>query len=170
MELGRPGMADEFETGLIEALPALRRYALSLCRKPDVADDLVQTAVERAIAARGRFDPATRLGPWLFRILRNAWIDSTRRAGSRGIEIDIGDMPEAAVHDGVRASEAVLMLRQTEAALATLPAEQREVILLVCVEGLSYAEAAEVLDIPRGTVMSRLARGRVALAGKLGIE
>ena len=62
------------------------------------------------------------------------------------------------------------MLRQTEAALATLPEEQREVILLVCFEELSYAEAAEVLGIPRGTVMSRLSRGRVALAAKLGIE
>jgi len=163
-------MADAFETGLIEALPALRRYALSLCRKPDIADDLVQTTVERAIAARTRYDPATRLEPWLFRILRNAWIDIARRAGTRGIEIEIGDAPWAAVHDGTRASEASLMLRQTREALTTLPDEQREVILLVCFEGLSYAEAAEVLDIPKGTVMSRLARGRIALAAKLGIE
>ncbi|TCO73323.1 RNA polymerase sigma factor [Rhodovulum euryhalinum] len=163
-------MADAFETGLIEALPVLRRYALSMCRKPDIADDLVQTTVERAIAARTRFDPSMRLEPWLFRILRNAWIDSARRSGTRGVEIDITDAPEAAVHDGARATEAALMLRQTQAALAMLPAEQREVIVLVCIEGLSYAEAAEVLEIPRGTVMSRLARGRVALAEKMGIE
>lgn len=163
-------MGDAFETGLIGALPALRRYALSLCRKPDIADDLVQTTVERAISARSQFDPTTRLDPWLFRILRNAWIDMARRVGTRGIEIDVFEMPEAAIHDGARASEAALMLRQTQAALATLPPEQREVILLVCVEGLSYAEAAEVLGIPKGTVMSRLARGRVALAGKMGID
>lgn len=163
-------MGDAFETGLIEALPALRRYALSLCRKPDIADDLVQTTVERAIAARASYDPAMRLQPLLFRILRNAWIDMARRTGTRGVEIDVFDMPEAAVHDGARATEAAVMLRQTEAALATLPVEQREVIVLVCVEGLAYAEAAEVLGIPKGTVMSRLARGRVALAGKLGIE
>ena len=163
-------MGDSFETGLIGALPALRRYALSLCRKADVADDLVQTTVERAIAARDRLDPAMRLEPWLFRILRNGWIDRLRRQGSRGTEIDIAARPEAAVHDGVRASEAALVLRQTTEARAMLPAEQREVILLVCFEEFTYGEAAEVLGIPKGTVMSRLARGRIALAAKLGIE
>ncbi len=163
-------MADAFETDLIAALPVLRRYAISLCRRPDVADDLVQTTVERALAARGSFDPATRLQPWLFRILRNAWVDQVRRAATRGTELDVTEMPEAAVVDGARATEAALMLHQTEAALATLPAEQRDVIHLVCFEELSYAEAAAVLGIPIGTVMSRLARGRVALAEKLGIK
>ena len=163
-------MQDAFERDLVAATPKLWRFALSLCRRADVADDLVQTTVERAIASRGRFDPASRLDPWLFRILRNAWIDATRRQATRGTELDIADMPEAAVHDGARASESALFLKQTEAALATLPAEQREVILLVCFEELSYAEAAAVLGIPTGTVMSRLARGRVALAGKLGIS
>ncbi|WP_233489125.1 RNA polymerase sigma factor [Rhodovulum sp. 12E13] len=163
-------MRDDFETELVAALPVLRRYAISLCRRPDMADDLVQIAVERAVAARDRVDPDTRLEPWLFRILRNAWIDAGRRQATRGTEIDVHDTPEAAVHDGVRAAEATVMLRQTEAALATLPEEQREVIVLVCFEELSYAEAAGVLGIPKGTVMSRLARGRVALAAKLGIE
>ena len=163
-------MRDDFERDLVAALPVLRRFALSLCRRADVADDLVQTTVERAVAARGRFSPGTRLEPWLFRILRNAWIDAGRRQATRGAELDVHEMPEAAVHDGARATEAALMLKQTEAALATLPDEQREVIVLVCFEELSYAEAAEVLGIPKGTVMSRLARGRVALAAKLGIE
>lgn len=163
-------MRDHFDRELVAALPVLRRYAISLCRRPDMADDLVQIAVERAVAARDRFDPDTRLEPWLFRILRNAWIDAGRRQATRGTEIDVHAVPEAAVHDGVRAAEAALMLRQTEAALATLPDEQREVIVLVCFEELSYAEAAKVLGIPKGTVMSRLARGRVALAAKLGIE
>ena len=163
-------MLDDFERDLVAALPVLRRFALSLCRRSDLADDLVQTTVERAVKARDRFDPATRLQPWLFRILRNAWIDEGRRRGTRGTEIDVTDMPEAAVFDGARATEAALMLKQTEAAIATLPEEQAEVILLVGMEGLSYAEAAEVLGIPKGTVMSRLARGRVALAQKMGIE
>ena len=163
-------MGDDFERDLVAALPRLRRFALSLCRKGDVADDLVQTTVERAIAARGRFDPGTRLDPWLFRILRNAWIDVARRTATRGTEIDVTDAPEAAVVDGSRTSEANLMLKSTEEALATLSAEQREVIELVCFEELSYAEAAEVLEIPKGTVMSRLARGRAALAEKLGIS
>lgn len=163
-------MQDQFERDLVAAAPKLWRFAMSLCRRADVADDLVQTTVERAVASRGRFDPASRLEPWLFRILRNAWIDGARRQATRGVELDIADMPEAAVHDGVRASEAVLLLRQTEAALETLPEEQREVVLLVCFQELSYAEAAAVLGIPKGTVMSRLARGRVALAEKIGIS
>jgi RNA polymerase sigma-70 factor (ECF subfamily) len=94
----------------------------------------------------------------------------TRRTTTRGNEVYIFEMPEASVFDGERASEAVLTLRATENALARLPAEQREVILLVCYEELSYAEAAEVLGVPRGTVMSRLSRGRAALAELLGIR
>lgn len=163
-------MRDEFERDLIAALPALRRFALSLCRRGDVADDLVQTTVERAVASRDRYDPSTRLDPWLFRILRNAWIDLGRRRATRGVEIDVTDSPDVAVVDGQRVTDAVLMLRETEAALATLPDEQREVIVLVCFEELSYAEAAEVLGVPKGTVMSRLSRGRLALAERLGIS
>jgi len=162
-------MLDDFEKELVAALPVLRRFALSLCRRPDVADDLVQTTVERAVAARERFDPDTRLQPWLFRILRNAWVDAGRRQSTRGTEIELADAPEAGFHDGPRASEAALMLKQTQAALATLPEQQRDVIVLVCFEELSYTEAAEVLGIPKGTVMSRLARGRIALAEKMGI-
>ncbi len=163
-------MLDEFESALVAALPKLRRYAMSLCRRGDVADDLVQTAVERAVAARARFDPRTPVDPWLFRILRNAWIDMSRRRASRGAEIDIADAPQAATVDGPRVTEATLMLRKTEEAMLSLPVEQREVIHLVCFEDLSYAEAAEVLGVPVGTVMSRLARGRIALARKLGIN
>jgi RNA polymerase sigma-70 factor (ECF subfamily) len=162
-------MRDAFEQNLVEALPRLRRFALSLCRRGDVADDLVQTTVERAVASRNSYDPATRLDPWLFRILRNAWIDLTRRAATRGTEIDVVDTPEAATVDGERVTEARLMLQRTEAAMATLPDEQREVIVLVCFEEMSYAEAADILGIPKGTVMSRLARGRAALAERLGI-
>jgi RNA polymerase sigma-70 factor (ECF subfamily) len=161
---------DTFERDLVAALPKLRRYALSLCRRGDLADDLVQVTVERALVARDRHDPATRLDPWLFRILRNAWIDMARRTATRGTEIDVHDAPDAAVVDGPRVTENALMLKQTQAALAALSPEQREVIVLVCFEEMSYAEAAEVLGIPAGTVMSRLARGRIALAEKLGID
>lgn len=163
-------MPDAFESDLIAALPSLRRYALSLCRQPDVADDLVQTCVERAIAARRSYDPTTRLDPWLFRILRNAWLDLVRRRATRGTELDVTETPEAAIHDGERETEAILMLRKTEAAMAALPEEQREVLHLVCFEELSYAETAEILGIPKGTVMSRLARARMALAERLGIK
>ncbi|MCF3974275.1 RNA polymerase sigma factor [Paracoccus salsus] len=159
-----------FGEALIGRLPALRRYALSLARRADVADDLVQITVERAIAAADSYDPASRLDPWLFRITRNAFIDMTRRQRTRGIEVDVFDMPQALPTDGQRQIEGRLMLRATAAAMRTLPPEQREILSLVCVHELSYAEAAEILQIPTGTVMSRLSRARLALARKLGIE
>jgi RNA polymerase sigma-70 factor (ECF subfamily) len=163
-------MRDTFSDDLISLLPNLRRFALSLCRSGDVADDLVQITAERAFAARDRFDPATRLDAWLFRILRNAWIDHARRMSTRGATVDIADAPDALSVDGVRDIEAILMLRQTEAAMAYLPEEQREVLMLVCVDELSYKEAAEVIGVPIGTVMSRLARARLALSARMGIK
>ncbi|VDS08047.1 RNA polymerase sigma factor SigM [Paracoccus haematequi] len=159
-----------FGEALIRLLPNLRRYAMSLARRPDLADDLVQTTVERAIRAADSHDPAARLEPWLFRITRNAFIDLTRRQRTEGVQVDVFDMPEALAHDGDRAVEARLMLRATQDAMQALPPEQSEILHLICIEELSYAEAAAVLDIPKGTVMSRLSRARLALAEKLGIR
>jgi RNA polymerase sigma-70 factor, ECF subfamily len=163
-------MRDGFNEDLIALLPNLRRFALSLCRRGDLADDLVQITAERAFAARDRFDPTTRLDAWLFRILRNAWIDHARRMTTQGTQIALDDAPDARLVDGVRDVEAVLMLRKTEAAMAELPEDQREVMMLVCVDELTYKEAAEVIGVPIGTVMSRLARARLALTAKLGIK
>ncbi|NHM18527.1 RNA polymerase sigma factor [Tritonibacter mobilis] len=160
----------EFESALIALLPNLYRFALRLSRKGDLAEDLVQIAVERALATRETYDPALRLEPWLIRILRNAWIDMTRRSKTRGVELDVYDTPDAAVVDGARVTEQALMLDATERAMATLPEDQREILLLVCYQELSYAETAEILDIPKGTVMSRLSRARKALSEKLGIN
>lgn len=160
---------DTFSREIIALLPNLRRFALSLCRAADVADDLVQITVERALKARDRFDPATRLDAWLFRILKNAWIDQTRRTAVRGESVDIDEAPEAATVDGRDVTETRLMLTKVEGAMAALPEEQRAVLTLVCVDGLSYAEAAAVLGIPAGTVMSRLSRARLAVAKRLGI-
>lgn len=159
-----------FGEALIRLLPNLRRYAMSLARRPDLADDLVQTTVERAIRAADSHDPAARLEPWLFRITRNAFIDLTRRQRTEGVQVDVFDMPEALADDGDRAVEARLMLRATQDAMQALPPEQSEILHLICIEELSYAEAAAVLDIPKGTVMSRLSRARLALAEKLGIR
>jgi RNA polymerase sigma-70 factor, ECF subfamily len=163
-------MPDRFSEDLIALLPNLRRFALSLCRRGDVADDLVQITAERAFAARDRFDPATRMDAWLFRILRNAWIDHARRTTTQGTTVDIADAPDAAITDGVRDIEAVLMLRKAETAILALPEDQREVMMLVCVDDLSYREAAEVIGVPIGTVMSRLSRARLAVSEKLGIK
>ncbi len=163
-------MDPAFGEALITLLPNLRRYALSLARRADLADDLVQTTVERAIRAAGSYDPAARLEPWLFRITRNAFIDLTRRQRTEGVQVDVFDIPEALPDDGDRAVEARLMLQATQQAMKTLPPEQAEILHLICIEELSYAEAAEVLDIPKGTVMSRLSRARLALAERLGIK
>jgi RNA polymerase sigma-70 factor (ECF subfamily) len=160
----------DFEKTLIALMPNLYRFALRLSRRQDIAEDLVQVTLERALSARATLDPDTRLEPWLIRILRNAFIDTTRRTRTRGTEVDIADTPEAVTVDGRQVTETALMLDATERALDTLPPDQREVLLLVCYQELTYAEAAEVLDIPVGTVMSRLARARAALAQKLGIK
>ena len=88
-------MQDSFVEDVVALLPNLKRFALSLCRRPDVADDLVQITAERAFRARHQFDPATRLEAWLFRILRNAWIDMLRRDRTRGETVDIHDSPQA---------------------------------------------------------------------------
>jgi RNA polymerase sigma-70 factor, ECF subfamily len=163
-------MRDPFSENLIALLPNLRRFALSLCRRSDLADDLVQTTAERAFAARGRFDPATRMDAWLFRILRNAWIDHARRTMTQGVGVDVHDAPETLTVDGVRHTENVILLRRTEKAMAELPEDHREVMMLICVEELSYREAADIIGVPIGTVMSRLARARLALAEKVGIK
>ncbi|MDT1062235.1 RNA polymerase sigma factor [Paracoccus sp. CPCC 101403] len=158
-----------FAEALIALLPNLRRYALSLTRRADQADDLVQQTVERAIANAGSHDPAQRLEPWLFRIMRNGFIDQTRRQRSAGVQLDVHDMPEALPIDPTPALEARLMLRNVETAMAELHPEQREILHLVCVEEMTYAETARILDIPIGTVMSRLSRARLALSERLGI-
>ena len=105
----------------------------------------------------------------MMRILRNAWIDMTRRQKTRGTELELQDAPEIAGMDGARVVENRLMLQKTVEVLDQLPIEQQEVLLTVCVHGMTYQEAADILDIPLGTIMSRLARGRAALAEKMGI-
>lgn len=161
---------DSFSDQALASLPNLKRYAVSLCRRPDLADDLVQITIERAFRARDSYDPATRQLAWMMRILRNAWIDITRRQKTRGIEMELQDAPEIAGVDGARVVESRLMLQRTIEVLDQLPPDQQDVLLTVCVHGMTYQEAAVILDIPVGTVMSRLARGRAALAEKMGIN
>ncbi|MFZ3583769.1 RNA polymerase sigma factor [Loktanella sp. DJP18] len=160
----------DFAADLIALLPDLHRYGLRLSRRGDVADDLMQVTVERALLARDRLDPDRAMKPWLLRILHNAFIDMTRRTRTRGQEVDIFDVPEAATVDGAAVTEAALMLSAADRALADLPDDQRAVMLLVCYQEMTYAEAAEILDVPVGTVMSRLARARKAMAARMGIN
>ena len=164
------GLPDEFGDRLIAFLPNLRRFAISLCRSPDIADDLVQLSCERAIAHASSFEPGTRFDAWMFRILRNLWIDQLRRDRTSGPKEDIGLYEGKLAGDAGVAPEHRLMLKDVWGAIANLAGEQREVLLLVCVEEVSYREAADILGIPIGTVMSRLARARANIAAATGID
>lgn len=151
---------------LIAFLPSMRRFALSITRSADAADDLVQAACERALASADGFAPGTRFDAWMFRIIRNLWIDKVRRTKTQASD-PIEEGQEFIGEDGVRVAESRLELSDTAQAILQLPDEQREILTLVCVEGLSYAEAAAVAGVPVGTVMSRLARARTRLAAIL---
>lgn len=157
-----------FERDLIALLPRLRRFARGLVSEPSDADDLCQAAIERALKARDQWQEGTRLDSWMYRIMRNIWIDEGRARQRRGpheaIDGDVMELPD----DGHRAIEAAAELSDVDRALARLPADQREAVVLVLVEGLAYKEAAGVLDIPMGTLTSRLVRGRQALMRELG--
>lgn len=156
-----------FRQALCERLPKLRRYARNLAGTPHDADDLLQVAAERALARASQWDPAQPLDPWLYRIVRNAWIDEVR-ARRRGQEVFAdAELGEQVGEDAVGAHAVRLSV---EAAMARLPEEQRSAIALVLMEGLAYREAAQVLEIPIGTLTSRLARGREALQALLGDE
>lgn len=145
----------------IEAcVPALRRYARALTRDIDRADDLVQDCLERAIARRGLFRPRGPVRAWLFTILTNIHRNDLRNSKRRGEIVQIDSIPEPAVQ---APQPGHLALAELGRALETIPLEQKEALLLVTLEGLSYQDAANILDIPVGTLMSRLGRARSAL-------
>jgi RNA polymerase sigma-70 factor (ECF subfamily) len=152
----------------IEAeIPRLRRYARALVRDAVAADDLVQDCLARAIAKLHLWQEGTDLRAWLFTILHNQYVNQVRRAVREGTAIGLSETEPTltqAPDQGKR-----LELRDLERAIAKLPDEQRSVILLVGLEGLRYEEVAEVLDVPVGTVRSRLSRGREALRRLMGI-
>lgn len=142
-----------------ELLPRLRRFARTLARNDDDADDLVQIALERALVRHEQWNPESRLDSWMFGIIRNAWIDEIRVRQRRGQHIDLDEISETI---GERKSAEIDMMSVQEA-MARLPEEQRTAVTLVLVEGLSYKEAAAAMQVPIGTLTSRLARGREAL-------
>jgi RNA polymerase sigma-70 factor (ECF subfamily) len=158
---------DAFQRELIDLLPRLRRFARSLSRDLADADDLVQTALERALRRRRTFSPGTRLDSWMFAILRNAWIDEARARSRRARIAGSTEEAEAVADARVPDFDQRLAATAMERALAALPEDQRTAIFLVLVEGLSYAEAAKVVGAPVGTLTSRLVRGRTALAAQL---
>jgi RNA polymerase sigma-70 factor, ECF subfamily len=153
----------EVRAGLEPSLARLWRYALMLSRARDVADDLVQATCLRAIQRADQFVPGTRVDRWLFAILRSIWLNEIRsqRVREGGGFVDAEDVLTT---DGAREIEMNITASAVLRAIDRLPEAQRETILLVYAEGYSYAEAAAALDIPIGTIMSRLATGRAALA------
>lgn len=157
-----------FESDLLALLPRLRRFAMSLSRDAADGDDLCQAAVERALKSRGQWQPGTRLDSWMFRIMRNLWIDEVRTRGRRDRTFAPEEAGAAVGDDGDRRIERAVEISDVGRAMDRLPAEQREAIALVLVEGFAYREAAEILDIPMGTLTSRLVRGREALMRELG--
>jgi RNA polymerase sigma-70 factor (ECF subfamily) len=149
---------------LYEHVPRLRRYARALVSNRELADDLVQDTLERALSRLAQFSAGTDLRAWLFTIMHNLFVNQVRKASarSRHVSIDDDDFDDADM--AIPASQTdSLEVRDLDFALQRLPAAQREVVLLVGLEEMSYMDVASALDIPIGTVMSRLSRGRERL-------
>jgi RNA polymerase sigma-70 factor (ECF subfamily) len=142
---------------LVAEIPRLRRYARALTGNGDRADDLVQDTLERALAKWSLWQRGRALRPWLFAIMHNLYVQQVRSPGPVDYRSD-DELPVASQRPSDN-----LEIRDLDRALALLPVEQREVVLLVGLEDMSYAEAARALSVPAGTVMSRLARGRERL-------
>jgi RNA polymerase sigma-70 factor, ECF subfamily len=150
---------------LVTLLPRLRRFARALTRNPHDADDLVQVALERALARAHQLRPDAALAAWVFGILRHAWIDE-RRARSRSERVFAPEESGQNVGDARQGAQAERLSVQD--AMGHLPQDQRLAVALVLIEGFSYKEAAHVMDVPIGTLTSRLARAREALQAMLG--
>jgi RNA polymerase sigma-70 factor (ECF subfamily) len=146
---------------VLDVLPRLRRFAIGLAGSTADGDDLCQMTIERALTRREQWQEGTRLDSWMYRIMRNIFIDE-RRAGSRRRETFVDEDAGLSV-GGDGAQEAQVELSMVDRAMAKLPEDQREAVLLVMVEGYSYKEAAEIVGCPVGTLNSRLVRGRDAL-------
>jgi RNA polymerase sigma-70 factor (ECF subfamily) len=149
-------LADE----IAALLPRMRRFARALTYHREDADDLVQIAMERALGRSDQWEAGTRLDSWLFRIIKNAWIDEVR---SRTRHAELFAPEEEGEHVGDDTAQAHQQRLAIQKAISLLSEEHRLVVGLVLVDGLPYKEAADVLEIPIGTLTSRLARAREAL-------
>jgi RNA polymerase sigma-70 factor (ECF subfamily) len=149
-------LADE----IAALLPRMRRFARALTFHREDADDLVQIAMERALGRSEQWEPGTRLDSWIFRIIKNAWIDEVR---SRARRAELFAPEEEGEHVGDDTAQAHQQRLAIQKAISLLSEEHRLAVGLVLVDGLPYKEAADVLEIPVGTLTSRLARARDAL-------
>jgi RNA polymerase sigma-70 factor, ECF subfamily len=152
-------MTIEFRQQLTAELPYLRRFARALCGDAALADDLVQDCVERALSRSSLYDPSRPLRAWLFAILRNIFISGLRKSSRLQVVKTVDELYDG--EDAVRAEqETNISLKLIAQALDQLPDQQREILVLVSLEEMSYREAAEIVGVPIGTVMSRLSRAR----------
>jgi len=152
----------------VELLPQMRRFARGLARDAADGDDLCQATIERALKSAAQWQEGTRLDAWMYRIMRNLWIDEHRARARRGPVLPPGDPALDRADRGDAQIEARVELSQVGRALDRLPDEQREAVLLVLVEGFAYKDAAEAIGCPMGTLTSRLVRGREALLRMIG--
>src|SRR3984885_8831078 len=159
-----PPFSEALSVQIVELLPRLRRFARALAGNTSDADDLVQICIERALTRSDQLRSDAPLAGWMFGILRNAWIDETRGRARRNRVFAAEELGEHVADPNSGQSELLPVVQ----AMERLPDEQREVISLVLIEGLSYREAADIIGVPVGTVTSRLARGREALQTMLG--
>lgn len=162
-------MVSDVRQEMVALLPRLRRFAYAQTGSREAADDLVQAACERALDRIDQFTPGTRLDSWMFRMMQTIWIDRMRYAGRRPqvSEKVMDALPfDARIHEQAAARADLVIVR---AEVARLPEEQRVVLALVAIDGLSYQEAAETLGVPIGTIMSRLSRARRKLVEALEV-
>ncbi|SMD08474.1 RNA polymerase sigma-70 factor, ECF subfamily [Novosphingobium sp. B1] len=159
--------AECMRTAIVAVLPRLRRFCAAMAGSAADGDDLMQATVERALLRSGQFEPGTRLDSWMFRIAQNLHIDGARAAKRRGTAVDVEVLHSLAGSDGRELVESRSDLAAAQRALQALPEDQRAVFAMVVIEGRSYRDAAEALDLPIGTVMSRLARARGKIAETL---
>ena len=150
----------EFHRLIEQEIPRLRRYARALTRNADRADDLVQDTLTRAIAKAHLWQPGTDIRAWLFTIMHNQNVNEVRRAIRDHANVDVEECAKLVATTDPTASR---QLRELERALAQMLEEQRQVVLLVGLEGMSYEDAAAILNVPIGTIRSRLSRGRESL-------
>lgn len=161
--VGGSSVTEDLRNQIVALLPRLRRFACALTGDTDRGDDLVQETCVRALSKLDQWQRGTRLDSWLYRIAQNLWLDQIRAGKIRGERVDIDTLQDFVGDDGRKVTEGRLTLSAVALAIDQLPPEQKVLIALVCFEELSYKEAADVLEIPIGTVMSRLARARSVL-------
>lgn len=149
------------QKAILAEIPRLRRYARSLMRDADRADDLVQDCLERAFTRMGNWQTGENPRRWLFTIMHNIFIDTVRRDQRRGETMAVAEAENTQTQDADQHEK--LVVRDVLDALQKIDPDRRAALILVAVEGFSYTEAADILDVPAGTLMSRIARGRAEL-------